>query len=239
MREGTLQMRGQVVAPTNTPKQPSSEQDNERAVAERVIKQHVARELHDRVAQTLTGMLIELESFKVQQFGRESVLREATELQDSTRQVLQSIREMLYDLRGEPASEESFVSVLQGLLTRFEERTRIAVELMVSPSWPKKVRSAAALNLYRIVEEALANIRLHSGARTVRVALEWLGGTELALIVRDDGSGIDSAETLSLGGMGVLGMRERAMLLGGRLTVESHPGGGTTVQAVLPEAGLC
>jgi two-component system sensor histidine kinase UhpB len=232
-------MRGQVVAPINTPKQPSSEQDNERAMAERVIKQHVARELHDRVAQTLTGMLIELESFKVQQFGRESVLREATELQDSTRQVLQSIREMLYDLRGEPASEESFVSVLQGLLTRFEERTRIAVELMVSPSWPKKVRSAAALNLYRIVEEALANIRLHSGARTVRVALEWLGGTELALIVRDDGSGIDSAETLSLGGMGVLGMRERAMLLGGRLTVESHPGGGTTVQAVLPEAGLC
>jgi len=232
-------MRGQVVAGTNTPTELSREPEDERALAERVIKQHVARELHDRVAQTLTGMLIELETFKVQQFGRESVLREATELQDSTRQVLQSIREMLYDHRGEPASEESFVSVLQGLLSRFEERTRIAVELMVSPSWPKKVRSAAALNLYRIVEEALTNIRLHSGARSVRVALEWLGGTELALIVRDDGGGVDSPESLGLGGMGVLGMRERAVLLGGRLTVESNPGGGTTVRAVVPEAGLC
>jgi len=231
-------MRGQVGS-RGAPMQLAGEPEYERAMAERVIKQHVARELHDRVAQTLTGMLIELETFKVEQFGRASVLREATELQDSTRQVLQSIREMLYDLRGEPASEESFVAVLQSLLSRFEERTRIAVELMVSPAWPKKVRSAAALNLYRIVEEALTNIRLHSGARSVRVALEWLGGAELALIVRDDGAGIDSSETLGLGGMGVLGMRERAVLLGGRLTIESHPGGGTTVQAVVPEAGLC
>jgi two-component system sensor histidine kinase UhpB len=231
-------MRGQV-ADKETRAQLSREPEDERALAERVIKQHVARELHDRVAQTLTGMLIELETFKVEQFGRESVLREATELQDSTRQVLQSIREMLYDLRGEPASEESFVSVLQGLLGRFEEKTRIAVELIVSPSWPNKLRSAAALNLYRIVEEALTNIRLHSGAQSVRVALEWLGGTELSVIVRDDGAGLYSAETLGLGGMGVLGMRERAVLLGGRLTVESNPGGGTTVQAVVPEAGLC
>ena len=231
-------MRGQVAA-THAPAQAQGEPAYEHAMAERVIKQHVARELHDRVAQTLTGMLIELETFKVEQFGRASVLREATELQDSTRQVLQSIREMLYDLRGEPASEDSFVSVIQGLLGRFEEKTRIAVELMVSPSWPKKLRSAAALNLYRIVEEALTNIRLHSGAHSVRVALEWLSGTELAVIVRDDGAGIHSSETLLIGGMGVLGMRERAVLLGGRLTVESNPGGGTTVQAVVPEAGLC
>jgi signal transduction histidine kinase len=227
-------MRGQVVD-SATPAQVSGEH----AMTEREVKQYVARELHDRVAQTLTGMLIELETFKVEQFGRESVLREATELQDSTRQVLQSIREMLYDLRGEPSSEESFVSVLQGMLSRFEERTRIAVELIVSPSWPNKVRSAAALNLYRIVEEALNNIRLHSGAATVRVALEWLGGKELAVVVRDDGAGLDSHDTILAGGMGVLGMRERAVLLGGRLIVESRPGEGTTVQAIVPEAGLC
>jgi signal transduction histidine kinase len=232
-------MRGQVVDSVAPATQSGEHAVGEHAMTEREVKQYVARELHDRVAQTLTGMLIELESFKVQQFGRESVLREATELQDSTRQVLQSIREMLYDLRGEPASEESFVSVLQGMLGRFEERTRIAVELIVSPSWPNKLRSAAALNLYRIVEEALTNIRLHSGARTVRVALEWLGAAELAVVVRDDGSGLVSSETLRAGGMGMLGMRERAVLLGGRLTVESRPGEGTTVQAIVPEAGLC
>lgn len=224
------QVRGNVV-----PARPSVGQIQ----TEQEIKQHVARELHDRVAQTLTGMLMELETFKSQQFGRASVLQEATELQDSTRQVLQSIREMLYDLRGESSSEESFVSTLQGLLGKFEERTRIAVELIVSPSWPLKLRSAAALNLYRIVEEALTNIRLHSGARSVRVALDWLGASELAVVVRDDGAGLDSSETLSIGGMGVLGMRERAVLLGGQLTVESNPGEGTTIRAVVPTAALC
>jgi two-component system sensor histidine kinase UhpB len=208
------------------------------ARAEQAIRQHVARELHDRVAQTLTGMLIELESFKMEQVGRASVLREANELQGSTRQVLQSIREMLYDLRGEPSSEESFVSGLQTLLAKFEERTRIAVELIVSPSWPVKVRSAAALNLYRIVEEALNNIRLHSGARTVKVALDWVGGTQMALVVRDDGAGLDSAEIRN-GSMGVMGMRERAVLLGGQLTVESSPGEGTTIRATMSTASLC
>jgi signal transduction histidine kinase len=207
-------------------------------MAERAIRQHVARELHDRVAQTLTGMLMELEEFKTQQVGRASVLREASELQDSTRQVLQSIREMLYDLRGESSSEESFVSGLQTLLTKFEDRTRIAVELIVSPHWPLRVRSTAALNLYRIVEEALNNIRLHSGASTVNVALDWLGGNEMAVVVRDDGSGLDTAEIRN-GSMGVMGMRERAVLLGGKLTVESSPGEGTTIRATISTAALC
>ena len=208
------------------------------ALAEREIKQHVARELHDRVAQTLTGMLIELETFKSEQFGRASVIREATDLQDSTRQVLQSIREMLYDLRGESSSEESFVSAIQSLLTRFEEGSRIAAELIVSPAWPEKLRSAAALNLYRIVEEALTNIKLHSGASSVRVALDLGSNNEMALTVRDDGSGMEP-ETTRVRGMGMLGMRERAVLLGGRLSVETSPGQGTTVRAVVPKEILC
>ena len=208
------------------------------ALAEREIKQHVARELHDRVAQTLTGMLIELETFKSEQFGRASVIREATDLQDSTRQVLQSIREMLYDLRGESSSEESFVSAVQSLLTRFEEGTRIAAELIVSPGWPEKLRSAAALNLYRIVEEGLTNIKLHSGASTVRVALDFGSNNEMALTVRDDGAGMEP-EATRVRGMGMLGMRERAVLLGGRLSVETSPGQGTIVRAIVPKEILC
>ena len=226
-------MRGQV---GGTPTRPSSSHQSD---TEREIKQHVARELHDQVAQTLTSMLIELETFKVEQHGRASVIREASDLQDSTRQVLQSIREMLYDLRGESASEETFVSGLQSLLAKFEERTRIAVELIVSPAWPRKLKSAAALHLYRIVEEALTNIRLHSGARTVRIALDLLAGNEMAIIVRDDGMGIQSIDSPRASGMGVLGMRERAVLLGGRLIVESLPGEGTTIRAVVPKETLC
>jgi two-component system, NarL family, sensor histidine kinase UhpB len=192
----------------------------------------LARELHDSVAQTLTTMLVELENFKVEQTGRQSVLRQLGELQESTRDVLTNLRHILYNLRGETGVEEGFVEAIRALLVRFQERTQMRVHLSVSPSWPARLRSQAALNLIRIIEEALNNVRLHSGARLVEVALGSAGGSQLAIEVRDDGRGKESALAP---GMGVLGMRERAMILGGRLEVESVAGVGTTVRAILPK----
>ena len=93
----------------------------------------LARELHDRVAQTLTTMLIELENFKVEQSGRQSVLRQLGELQVSTRDVLDNLRHVLYDLRGETGIEEGFADAVRLLLARFQERTHVNVLLSVSP----------------------------------------------------------------------------------------------------------
>jgi two-component system, NarL family, sensor histidine kinase UhpB len=208
-------------------------------VAEREFKQDLARELHDQVARTLTGMLIELENFKHEQVGRVGVIKEASGLQDSIRQVLQSIREMLYDLRGESLFDESFVSSLESRMTRYEQQTKIPVELIVSPAWPLRLRSASAVHLHRLVEEALTNITLHSGARSVQVALDVGGDDEMAVSVRDDGSGMDASESGRVRGMGLLGMKERALLLGGHLSVETSPGNGTTVTAVIPKETLC
>jgi two-component system sensor histidine kinase UhpB len=196
------------------------------------IRRMLARELHDRVAQTLTTMLIELENFKVEQTGRQSVLRQLGELQESTRDVLTNLRHVLYDLRGETGIEEGFLEAVRALLARFQERTHVRVHLSVSPSWPAHLRSQAALNLLRIIEEALNNVRLHSGARLVEVALGPAAGSQLEIEVRDDGRGADSDRAQ---GMGVLGMRERAVILGGRLEVESVAGVGTTVRAILPK----
>ena len=100
------------------------------------IRRMLARELHDRVAQTLTTMLIELENFKVEQTGRQSVLRQLDGLQESTRDVLTNLRHVLYDLRGETGIEEGFADGVRGLLDRFEEKTHVNVRLLVSPSWP-------------------------------------------------------------------------------------------------------
>ena len=202
------------------------------------IRKMLARELHDRVAQTLTTMLIELENFKVEQSGRQSVLRQLGELQDSTRDVLDNLRHVLYDLRGETGIEEGFADAVRLLLARFQERTHVNVLLSVSPGWPSQLRSPAALNIYRIIEEALSNVRMHSGARLVQVVLGPAVESQYAVSVIDDGRGADGASADRKPGLGTLGMQERAVILGGRLEVESVAGGGTTVRAIIPKEQL-
>jgi len=101
------------------------------AAIEADVRKLVARELHDRVAQTLTGMLVDLENFKSEQVGWEDVLRQMNLLQDSTRQVLQSLRQLLHDLRGDLAVGDRFVDAVGTLVTRFEEKTSINAELDV------------------------------------------------------------------------------------------------------------
>lgn len=202
------------------------------------IRRALARELHDRVAQTLTTMLIELENFKVEQTGRRSVLQHLDELQDSTRDVLSNLRHVLFELRGETGIEEGFADSIRLLLARFEERTQVSATLSVSSSWPARLGTQAAVNMYRIVEEALRNVRMHSGARLVEVGLGPWYDKHLAVEIRDDGRGIDGEAGQGPTGLGVLGMRERALLLGGRLEVERRDSGGTTVRAILPVSQL-
>lgn len=182
-------------------------------------------------------MLVELENFKVGQAGRESVLRQVDVFEDSTREVLNSLRAVLYELRGEVGVEDTLVMSLGTLITRFQEKTRIAANLIVLPGWPAMLKSSAALNVYRIVEEALTNVRLHSGAGAVRVELGVHSATELAVVVTDNGRGVDTHHSRPLG-LGMVGMRERALILGGQVLFESNNGDGTTVRATFPRVGV-
>lgn len=180
-------------------------------------------------------MLIELENFKLEQSGRQSVLRQLDGLQDSTREVLSGLRGVLMELRGEPGVEDGFVDSVRALLMRFEARTQVKAHLSVSPTWPSRLGSYAALNLYRIVEEALTNVRLHSGALLVEVVLGHSRDKEMTIEINDDGRGVDHGTVNKMPGMGVLGMRERALILGGRVEFENRASGGTTVRAIVPK----
>jgi two-component system sensor histidine kinase DegS len=215
---------------------PNTGSETEAGVEEEV-KRLVARELHDRVAQTLTGMLVEVENFKSEQVGWQDVVTQLDLIQSSTREVLASIRQLLHDLRGEESLGISFVDQVQTLVSRFETKTGIAVRMEVAEGWPKALNSAASLNLYRVIEEALANVRMHSGARSVLVALDEHSETELSLMVRDDGRGLD-VDPARPSGLGTIGMRERALFLGGKLRIDSEMGHGTAVQAIFPKAML-
>jgi two-component system sensor histidine kinase UhpB len=200
------------------------------------VKRKLARELHDSVAQILTLMVVDMENFKLDQAGQHQVVSRMDSLQESTREVLQNLRELLYDLREEPSTDSGFVQRVRILLSKFETTTGIRSKLRVSSEWPAKLSAPTTYNLYRIVEEALNNVRYHSGAARVDVRLDSVGDGIVALTVQDDGRGLVSNGDGHRPGMGMMGMRERAVLLGGELDVISDGKGGTTVRAVVPRA---
>lgn len=202
------------------------------------VKSFVARELHDQVVQTLTTALLDMERFKAQQVGRSEVQNELGLLQDAIRGALNQIRTLLYDLRDQPSADADFVeSVRHGLIAVFERRTGINVTLSVAPSWPAVLSPRAALNLHRAIQEALNNVMLHSGAGAVHVKLDVGDDGEAVVAIEDDGRGLEErpADTRP---HGILGMTERAVLLGGKLSISSEPGRGTTVRLMVPAAGL-
>jgi signal transduction histidine kinase len=201
------------------------------------LRQWLACELHDRVAQSLTGMIMELDRFRREQTGRQGVLREIEQLQDSTRQVLHSIRRVLYDLHGQPNVEIAFVDGLRAqVLEPFQERTGISVRLSVAARWPERVQSYAALNIHRIVEAALHNVQLHSEASSVRISF-GVSKDKGRITISDDGRGSATLADAQPG-MGLVGMRLRTLLLGGELRISSNPGKGTSVQATVPVSRL-
>ncbi len=197
------------------------------------VKRRLARELHDSVAQILTLMVVDMENFKLDQADQHQVVSRVDSLQESTREVLHNLRQVLYDLREEPSTDNSFVQQLRTLLSRFERSTGIRSKLQVSTGWPSRLSAATAHNLYRIVEEALNNVRLHSGAGEVDVTLVATSDG-VVLTVQDNGRGVPAADGDRRQGMGVMGMKERAVLLGGELDIISNGSGGTTVKAVVP-----
>lgn len=200
------------------------------------VRRELARELHDQVVQELTATLIDLENFKRRPFDERSVTDQVDQVQVSLRRTLQELRQLLYGLRGEERWQPSFVDSLRDFAHRYAERTGVKVAVAVSGDWPASIRSATAQHLSRIIHEAVNNARLHGGATTVRVLLS-AAKDQARVVIRDDGRGLD-ADGIDRPGMGMLGMRERALLLGGSVRVESAPQQGTVVRVELPRAAL-
>jgi len=194
------------------------------------VKLRLARELHDQVVQDLVVLIVELENFKREQLGRASVLTAIGSLQDTSRRILRNVREMLLDLRGEAQFGADLVAMLEGdLLPRFERQTGLTASLTVSERWPAAIGGWAAFNVYRVIQEGLANVRLHSGATHVALSLELTEPGTATITLLDDGVGLRVDDGLPAGA-GLVGMKERAVILGGTLTVDSRSGGGTELR---------
>jgi two-component system sensor histidine kinase UhpB len=203
------------------------------------VKSELARELHDQVVQDLTEVVMQTQVFAREHKGRQGVLDQFEYIETSVREVLNNMRRILLDLRGQPGLGYEFVKAVRSdLLASYQRRTGIKVRLSVSPTWPVALPPDTSINLYRIIQEAITNAHRHGGARTVHVALRARADDLLVVSIHDDGRGsvwFDDARPV---GAGILGMRERAALLGGELSIRSRGRGGTTVTARVPKEVL-
>src|SRR5712691_9870324 len=217
-------------------KLPHSNQSIE-AERDRILSE-LARELHDQLAQPLNGLLMQTEVFIREQQGNRAVVPQFDYVKTSVREVLNNMRQILCDLRGEPGLANGLVHALaERLLSTYQLRTGIKVNLWVSRSWPASLPPETSIHLYRIIQEALNNANKHGGAGSVHVALK-ASRERLVVNIRDDGRGIAWLEDKKPIGMGLLGMRERAALSGGMVTVRSRPMAGTTIMVSIPREAL-
>ncbi len=206
------------------------------------VRRVLARELHDSVAQTLSTMLLELDEFRVEQYGRSGVLKQLDLLEESTRKAMTELRELLVELRAQPIGDgdgDLATLIRESMQVRQGRRRPLALELRVSPDWPARIPGRVAVELHRVVEEAIENAARHSGAERIEIALNVISSDGLAVLtISDNGRGLPSHDEFGPG-LGIVGMRERAVLLGGAVELEGAPSGrGTTVRVTVPIAVL-
>jgi signal transduction histidine kinase len=208
-------------------------QDLERLSARLVDAQEqerrsLARELHDAVGQALTAVKMDIGiALRATSTPRaRTALEDAREIMETT---IKGVRDLSQLLHPSTLDDFGLPATLGAYLHSFSQRTGILADLREQLS--RRLAPAVEVCVYRIVQEGLNNVARHSGATRCTVSLESVDNT-LRLSIEDDGRGLPSP--LVAGGLGLIGMRERAQALGGTLTVEGPPGLGTRLMVVLP-----
>jgi len=189
----------------------------------------LARELHDEIGQTLTGVVLQLEGLQrtVPPAFQEAIV----EIQESARAGVEDVREIARGLRPQALDEFGLRSALISLASQVADRTGLRVRPRLQAGLPVLAREQE-LAIFRVAQESLTNVARHADARNVCLALN-LEDAAVVLLVRDDGRGITEREAAARR-MGLGGMHERALLVGGQLTVRRCDHGGTEVRLAVP-----
>jgi two-component system sensor histidine kinase UhpB len=207
------------------------QESNRRAIDTREAeRRRIGQELHDEIGQRLTGILLQLERTIVHA-PADATRAELVEVQSLARSTLDEVGRIAWHLRPGILDDLGLVPALNALLDGLPEdtRRRVQIEAEPIPSLPPETELA----VYRITQEALTNALRHAEASRVRIELARRSG-RLHLVVSDDGRGFDRSGGE---GPGLRGMRERALLVGGDLRIETADGDGTTIRLELDGEG--
>jgi len=200
-------------------------------------RQRIARELHDETSQVLTSLLISLAVLEksIESPEARERIADTRALAHST---LRAIRTLSIDLRPSALDDLGLLPALRWYVKEYQKKCAIEVDFR-SSGLKERLPAEMETALYRIVQECLTNTARHSNAKKVSVALRETGDTVNATI-KDDGDGFDYDALLKNPGqergLGLAGMQERAVLLGGTLDISTVPGKGTTVKVSIPLA---
>ena len=202
-------------------------------------RQRMAHEIHDTLAQGFTSIVMNLEAAEGTLPPESARVRHHLDHARLTaRESLAEARRLVRALRPEALESASLPEALGGLAERWSEESGVVAGVTVT-GMPRPVSPEIEATIFRMAQEALANIRKHAHASRVALTLSYMGGC-VALDARDDGVGFDpfrsdaEARDRTSGGFGLKGMRERVEGVGGSLCVESVPGEGTTLAVELP-----
>ena len=199
--------------------------------AQELERARLARELHDETGQALASILLGLGQLE-NAVETDDARKAAEDLRDLVVATLQDVRRLAVELRPSALDDFGLVPAVERLAATVSERGP-AVDVAARLG-DTRLAPATEIVLYRIVQESLTNIVKHAAAGHVSITLVRKGASAV-VVVEDDGSGFDPEE-IRAGALGIAGMQERVALVGGRLTLESSPGAGTTLVAEVPAA---
>jgi two-component system, NarL family, sensor histidine kinase DegS len=227
-----------IPAPAATPvgtRPPSVLEIHEAVEAERL---RIARDLHDGPAQVLSNLVLEADILE-RLLKRDPALV-AAEIQDfrnSVTNAVADVRRFMFDLRPDSLDDLGLIATMRRFTSEWQQRAGVTCHLNLTGD-ERRLPAKLEEVLYRIVVEALSNVRRHAEAKVVEVALD-IRPDRVRIRVKDDGRGFDPSEPAPKEGprrLGIVGMQERAASVGGLLTVRSQPGTGTEVEGEFPLA---
>lgn len=192
-------------------------------------RRRLARDLHDEVNQALTAILLRLQA--VSQDAPADVAEELAEVRRLVNQAMDELLRLARELRPTALDDHGLYSAIEGQVRRFSSQTGVAADLRTHGD-PAELDPDREIAVFRIAQEALANVARHARASAVEVDLARMGPSGIELTVRDDGLGFAPGGQTS--GLGLNGMAERARLVGGELDIDSRPGSGTAVWLRVP-----
>ena len=206
----------------------------ERAAGVADERTRLAREIHDTLAQGFASVVTHLEAADASLAGdAERARRHVTAAEEVARASLAETRTLVWALRPEAIATAGLAAAIARVAAAAGVGPgSTATEVAVSGE-PRQLHVDVEVTLLRAAQEAIANARRHAAASHITVTLTYYPD-EVSLDVTDDGRGFDPSEALKSGGLGLIGMRERAEALGGSLAIESTPGEGTAVAVTLP-----
>jgi signal transduction histidine kinase len=204
--------------------------------AQEAERRRIARDVHDHIGQQVTALRLRLESL-CRRKGLETGLR--SDLQNLCEQASKldsDLSLLVWQMRPSILDSHGLASALNSFVREWSRTNGIDAEFQC-PDAEGRLSSEIETNLYRIIQEALNNVLKHASAKRVSITMNYIAD-EAVVVIEDNGSGFDpeseDIHTTESSGFGLVGMKERAALVGGRLEIESSPGSGTVIMVRVP-----